>query len=401
MSDRVTVAPSWLRSAVTSIFTAAGLSTNAAKTVAESLVAAEMRGITSHGALLVPMYVERLLAGSVSPRERAEVVVDAGAIAVLDAHHASDSSAATRPWRSQCRRPSCTGWARSWSAVPSTLAAPSVTSRPPRQAGCIGIAAANTRPLMPAPGGAQAVVGNNPLAVAVPVSGRPPILLDMALSEAALGKIRLAAQEGRDIPPSWATDAAGRTTTDPVEAIAGLLLPAAGHKGYGLALVIDVLTGLLSGGSFGKGVQGLYADTSVPNDCAHFFLAIDVSKFGDREAFLTRAAELTADVLSSAKAPGVDRLLLPGQLEEERYAHAEANGVDLDVSVLLAVGDTAERFGLALPEITSAAGDLARTARREPVMTESACRPLRMPWSSAAGSTGSSPPQSSRGPAGR
>jgi hypothetical protein len=88
MSDRVTVAPSWLRSAVTSIFTEAGLSTNAAETVAESLVAAEMRGINSHGALLVPMYVERLLAGSVSSRDEAEVVVDAGAIAVLDAHHA-------------------------------------------------------------------------------------------------------------------------------------------------------------------------------------------------------------------------------------------------------------------------------------------------------------------------
>lgn len=364
MSDRVTVAPSWLRSALVSIFTAAGLSTNAAKTVAESLVAADMRGITSHGALLVPMYVERLLAGSVSSRDEAEVVVDAGAIAVLEAHHAfgqlsSDQAMALAVSKAKLHGLGAVVVRRAFhfgGAFRYVQAA--------AEAGCIGIAAANTRALMPAPGGAQAVVGNNPLAVAVPVSGRPPILLDMALSEAALGKIRLAAQEGRDIPPSWATDAAGRTTTDPVEAIAGLLLPAAGHKGYGLALVIDVLTGLLSGGSFGKGVQGLYADTSVPNDCAHFFLAIDVSKFGDREAFLTRAAELTADVLSSAKAPGVDRLLLPGQLEEERYAHAEANGIDLDVSVLLAVGDTAERFGLALPEITAA--DLAPTGGVSP-----------------------------------
>lgn len=366
MSDRVTVAPSWLRSAVTSIFTEAGLSTKAAGTVAGSLVAADMRGITSHGALLVPMYVDRLLAGSVSPRDEAEVVVDAGAIAVLDAHHAFGQLSGDQAMTIAVSKAEQHGVGAVVVRRAFHFGGAFRYVEAAARAGCIGIAAANTRPLMPAPGGAEAVVGNNPLAVAVPVADRAPVLLDMALSEAALGKIRLAAQEGRAIPPTWATDAAGAPTTDPTEAIAGLLLPMAGHKGYGLALVIDVLTGLLSGGSFGKGVQGLYADTSVPNDCAHFFLAIDVAKFGDREAFLSRAADLTADVVSSAKAPGVDRLLLPGQLEAERAALAEADGIDVDASVLLALRDTAERLGLVLPLLDSTPGDLVPAAQASP-----------------------------------
>jgi LDH2 family malate/lactate/ureidoglycolate dehydrogenase len=191
------------------------------------------------------------------------------------------------------------------------------------------------------------VVGNNPLAVGIPVLDREPLILDMALSEAALGKIRLAAQEGRPIPPTWATDAAGAPTTDAAAAIAGLLLPAAGHKGYGLALVIDMLTGVLSGGGFGSAVRGLYADTSVANNCAHFFLALDLAHFGDVDGFLARAAELADEVLRSPTAPGVERTLHPGQLEAERRQVAETQGVRIDATVLDALETTARSLGVA------------------------------------------------------
>jgi LDH2 family malate/lactate/ureidoglycolate dehydrogenase len=215
-------------------------------------------------------------------------------------------------------------------------------------AGCIGIAAANTRPLMPAPGGATAVVGNNPVAVGVP--GDDPILVDMALSEAALGKIRLAESEGRQIPPTWATDTHGTPTTDPTAAIAGLLLPTGGPKGYGLALVVDVLTGVLGGGAFGNGVKGLYADVSVPNDCAHFFLALDPDLFGSVDEFRSRTEALAAQVRASALAPGVQAVLLPGQRGAENAARARATGVTVPGSVCEGLQRTAERVGAALPE---------------------------------------------------
>jgi LDH2 family malate/lactate/ureidoglycolate dehydrogenase len=217
-------------------------------------------------------------------------------------------------------------------------------------AGCLGIAAANTRPLMPAPGGATRVVGNNPVAIGVPRRGAGPLLLDMALSEAALGKIRLAQAEGRPIPPTWATDASGVPTTDPGAAIAGMLLPMAGPKGYGLALMVDVLTGVLSGGAFGDRVQGMYADVTVPNDCAHFFLALDVAAFGDVGAFDEGISSLVAQVTEGPTAPGVERLWLPGQREEEAAAAARAHGVGVDESVLEGLRKTAALVGATLPD---------------------------------------------------
>jgi len=350
MTERVNLSPRWLRTAVTSVFSAAGLETTAAAQVADSLVSADMRGVSSHGSMLVPMYVERVRHGSVSTRTEAEVVVDHGAIAVLDAHHAfgqlsGDQAMAIAVDKARTYGVGVVAVRNAFHFGGAFRYVEAAADH-----GCIGIAAANTRPLMPAPGGAAPVVGNNPIAVGVPVDQGSPIILDMALSEAALGKIRLAAQEGREIPATWASDADGTPTTDPAAALAGLLLPMAGHKGYGLALVVDLLTGVLSGGGFGGAVKGLYADTSVPNNCAHFFLALDIAAFSDTQAFLDRAGRLAADVLASQTAPGVARTLLPGQLEAERLVEAGRSGVPLDASVLDALLATAGDLGVYLTE---------------------------------------------------
>jgi LDH2 family malate/lactate/ureidoglycolate dehydrogenase len=341
---------SWLLDAVERVFVAAGLPPASAAAVAEGLVDADLRGIPSHGAMLVPMYVERLRAGSVSRAVAAEPVVDAGPIAVLDGGNALGILTGDQAMALAVEKARSFGvgvvvvrhafhFGGAFRFVQAAAAA-----------GCVGIAAANTRPLMPAPGGARAVVGNNPLAIGVPTAGESddPIVLDMALSEAALGKVRLAAAEGRAIPPTWATDADGAPTTDPEAAIRGLLLPAAGPKGYGLAFMVDVLTGVLSGGAFGAGVNGLYADTATPNDCAHLFIAIDPAAFGDRDAFLARVGELAAQVAASPTAPGVERVLLPGQLEAERHAAGAEGGVALDDSSLRRLLETAEALGVQL-----------------------------------------------------
>lgn len=344
-----------LRSAVGQIFAALGLTPADAGAVADGLIDADMRGIPSHGLMLVPMYVDRIRDGSVTTAGRAEVVIDLGAIAVLDAANALGILTGDQAMALAVEKARAHG-----------LGAVSVRGafhfggafryvRAAAEAGVIGIAAANTRPLMPAPGGARAVVGNNPLAVGVPTSGGEPIVLDMALSEAALGKIRLAAQEGRQIPTTWATDATGAPTSDPEAAIAGLLLPAAGPKGYGLAFMIDVLTGVLSGGGYGAAVRGLYADTAVPNDCAHLFLAVDPAAFGDPTTFTQRVDDLAAQVAASPTAPGVERVLLPGQLEAEHHARARSLGVPVSESAMAALRATAAQLGVVLPELAEAA----------------------------------------------
>jgi len=217
------------------------------------------------------------------------------------------------------------------------------------EAGCVGVAMSNTTPLMPAPGGAERIVGNNPLAIAVPTSAGVEIVLDMALSAVALGKIRLAASAGRPIPDTCATDPSGTPTTDAEEAVLGMLLPAAGHKGFGLALMIDVLTGVLSGGGWGDQVRPLYREPDQPNDCAHLFLAIDPEMLGGVESFRRRSSGLAARVRSSATAPGVNRLYLPGEIEAERAAHQRRHGVLIERSGLDGLLAAARAVGAVLP----------------------------------------------------
>ncbi len=182
---------------------------------------------------------------------------------------------------------------------------------------------------MPAPGGAEALVGNNPLAIAMPTQpgalGAFPAQVDLALSAAAMGKIRMAAAAGQPIPEGWASDAEGRPTTDPNAAIKGMLLPAAGPKGFGLAFMIDLLCGGLSGGAVGPEVQPLYGDPAVPYRCSHLFLAIDIGHFPAGEQLPARAAAEVARVSASRKAPGVDRVYAPG--ERIHAARARSAGV--------------------------------------------------------------------------
>ncbi len=344
MTESRLVSATWLTDGVSRVFAAAGLSSRAARTVAAGLVDADLRGTSSHGTLLVPMYVERIRKGSVSTAENAEVVLDAGAVAVLDAHHCLGQLSGDQAMTIAVEKAAAYGIGAVTVRHAFHFGAAFRYVRAAANAGCIGVAAANTRPLMPAPGGAAPVVGNNPLAIGVP--GSPPIVLDMALSEASLGKIRLADQEGRPIPATWATDSEGNQTTDPAEALAGMLQPTGGHKGFGLALMVDVLSGVLSGGGFGSRVRGLYADTAVPNDCAHFFLALRVSAFGDPDGFAARLKELAAQVTGHPRPDS--RSLLPGQLEAERVEAAGTGGIAVATSVLNRLHETAASLGVEL-----------------------------------------------------
>ena len=348
-----------LSALVTRLFAAAGLPADAAATVADALVDADLRGLPSHGSHLVPMYVERLRQGSVSIRTEPEVRVDTGAVAVLDAGHALGVLTADRAMALATAKAREYGIGAVAVRHAFHFGAAGRYARAAARAGFIGIATANTRPLMPAPGGGHPVVGNNPIAIGVPSpkAGRPdepnadePLVLDIALSAANIGRIRLAAGNGNGIPDGWATDAEGRPTTVPATALAGMLLPAAGHKGFGLALMVDVLAGVLAGGGYGERVNGLYADTALPNECGHFFLALDVAAFGDAQGFATRLADLEASVTAPPYAPGVDRVLLPGQRSAERLREATQRGVPVDPGVLTRLRDLAADLDVPLPE---------------------------------------------------
>ena len=266
MSSDVIVPADQLSALVARLFVAAGISERGARTAADALVDADLDGVSSHGVMLVDMYLDRIRHGSASAEEEAVVVSDKDATVVLDARHALGQLTGNQAIRIAIERAKRYGVGVVAVRHGFHFGTARRYALQAARADCVGIVMCNTRPLMPAPGGAERVVGNNPIAIAVPTEGPIPIVLDMATSEAAMGKIRMAEKAGQAIPTTWAAKADGSATSDPSEAIAGMLLPSGGPKGFGLAFLIDLLCGLLSAGAQGAAVQPLYGDPAVPYD---------------------------------------------------------------------------------------------------------------------------------------
>jgi LDH2 family malate/lactate/ureidoglycolate dehydrogenase len=344
LEDLVVVAPGWLEQTTTAVFAAAGFADVDARLIADALVDADLRGVRSHGVLLVPMYVDRINAGGVTRERDLDIVHDTGAMLVTDARYGMGQLSSPQAMRLAIERAAQFGIGVAVVRRAHHFGSAGRWARQAVAAGCIGIAVSNTTPLMPAPGGANRIVGNNPLAIAVPTD-EEPIVLDMALSAAALGKIRLAAAAGRPIPDGWATDPSGLPTTDASTALLGMLLPAGGYKGFGLALMIDVLTGVLGDGGWGDRVRPLYREPDRFNNCSHLFLAIDPERFGGQAGFRARASALAASVRASALAPGADRTYPPGEIEAERAVRQQKYGVAVERSAIKALLHTAVAAG--------------------------------------------------------
>ncbi len=341
----VTLPAAQLAAFIAKLFAATGLSSSAAENVAGGLVDADLEGLTSHGVMLVDMYIERLQNGSVSKETTAAVISERQGAVVLDAANALGQLTGDQAMYLAIDK------ARQFAAGVVAVrhgfhfGTASRYARQAANAGCIGIVMCNTRPLMPAPGGAERVVGNNPLAIAVPTDGEIPIVLDMATSQAAMGKIRMAEKAEEPIPSTWAVTAQGLPTTNPTEAIAGMLLPSGGPKGFGLSFLIDLLCGLLSQGASGAQVRPLYGDFSVPYDCSHLFIAIDVAHFCDVDWFRGQTASAAKRIRGGKRAPDITQLFTPGEPEWQRRDRSRGQ-VILEPTVVAMLQRYAERLGV-------------------------------------------------------
>ncbi len=328
------------------IFCGAMVPQRDARFVAESLVTADCEGIGSHGVMLVPMYVDRLLAGSIAPVASISIVRDGGATIVLDARHSLGQISARESVRLLLERGTRHGLASVAVRNGFHFGTAGYWARQIAAEGLVAMVMSNTRPLMPPPGGAERIVGNNPLALAVPTESGRALVTDMAMSATAMGRVRLAQSAGRPIPDGWATDESGQPTTDPAAAIKGMLLPAAGPKGFGLAVLIDLLCGGLSSGAIAGDVKPLYGDAAQPYGCAHFFLAIDPRALGVETTLPARVDQLARTIRGAKRAAGTDRLYAPGDLEaERREQNRDTCPVPADVLAQLAA--CATRLGVA------------------------------------------------------
>ncbi|MDH3233806.1 MAG: Ldh family oxidoreductase [Alphaproteobacteria bacterium] len=346
MATSTRIASMELISFVTRLFEAVGVPSDAAAFVAETLVEADEHGVASHGVMLVPMYIDRLRNGSISLATEGTVVADRGATGVIDAGNALGQLTARQAAAMAGAKAKAHGLGLVTVRNAFHFGMAGRFALDLAAGGAIGIVMCNTRPLLPAPGGSEAMVGNNPLAIAMPANDAgPPVLLDMATSESAMGKIRMALAAGKPIPEGWATDSDGRPTTDPGEAVRGMLLPTGGPKGFGLAFMIDLLCGGLSSGGTGEHVRPLYGDPAEPYNSAHLFLAIDVEHFRDLGDFIGVASRARDRVRASRPAPGVERVMSPG---EPAWAaqRSNANACAIDQAVWGQLASLAESLSL-------------------------------------------------------
>jgi ureidoglycolate dehydrogenase (NAD+) len=335
------------RQVSTELFQSVGLAEELAGVVVDVQLEADLRGMHSHGLRAVPMYLERVRAGVINPRPSIRVEETGRAAVVVHGDHGPGQAIARRAMSECIARARAHGFGLAVARESNHLGAVGYYANMALAADQIGFATTNGNVMLPPPGGQAPVVGNNPLAWAFPTDREPPLCFDVATSVVAGGKIDLAAAEGDQIPLGWGVDADGQPTTDPAAAAAGGLAiplgaPAAPYKGFGLALVLEALAGVLSGAKYGRQHAIEVERGEMPWDEGHFFLAFDPGMVMPLAEFKRRMDGLIGDVRSSA--PGART---PGQAAWERKQRALSEGMRLPRSVYRRLADAAERAGTA------------------------------------------------------
>jgi LDH2 family malate/lactate/ureidoglycolate dehydrogenase len=311
---------------------AMGLPPEEAEIFGGALVFSELRFHPGHGQGVKKLrrYQERFAEGQIDPGAPWEVVKESPALALVDAHNGIGTVAATRAMRLAIEKAKACGVGQvvvrnsthfGSSAVHACLGPPD---------GCVGIAMTNAGPEMAPWGGREGVVGTNPWGIAAPTGLGFPVVLDIALTTAGKGMMKWHAAEGWPMPLDWALTPEGEETDDPNAAMAGALLGIGRYKGYGLAFMTDVLTGVIGGGGYGLTP---YADP-MRWDVSHTLVALDVEWFMPLEEFRRRMDDFVGMVKSRALRPGFDEILVPGEQEARRVARKSEVGVPLEPEVL-------------------------------------------------------------------
>lgn len=326
----------------TDVLTSVGVPEADARLVSDSLVVADLWGHASHGMLRLPWYVARLRSGAMHAAAAPETVVDGGAVAVLDGRDGVGQVVTDRACREAVERAAAHGIGVVAVRNSNHFGTAAYWTRRMALEGCVGILTTNSSPAMAPWGGREKAVGANPWSIAAPGGSRPPAVLDIANTGVARGKIYAALQRGEPIPPTWAMDETGAATTDPQAAIEGVLLPMAGHKGYAISFMMDVLSGVLTGSAYGRGVTGPYV-ADRRSGCGHLAMALRIDAVADPEEFDRRMEDLISTTKAVPLAEGAEEILYPGELEARAEASGRRDGVVLapgTVADLEALGDS-------------------------------------------------------------
>lgn len=320
-----------------------GLQERDAADCARILVLGELMGLSTHGIGRIESYGERLDLGGIKARPDIRVEKVAPAIAKVDGDNGVGPLVGLRALQAAMELARETGVGIAFARASNHFGPVAPYSLIAAEAGFASIIGSNASTTIAPWGGRDARLGNSPVGFCVPNPGGQPILLDMALSVVARAKIRSAAKRGEAIPPTWATDKDGLPTTDPNAALEGFLLPIGGHKGYGLALIVDLFAGLLSGAAFLTHVSSWSENPEAPSDLGHFFFLIDASRLGPADWLAGRMRDFAAILHDTPPADPAAPVLLPGEIELGRLERHRREGIALDPALLSRLESLAAR----------------------------------------------------------
>jgi len=337
-----------LQQFIASAFVQLGLTADDARTIGALMAEADLQGSDGHGVIRLVPYARRIRAGGVNVKPNITVVQERAGMALLNGDNGMGHLVMKRAAEMAAEKARVAGIAWVGSQFSNHAGPASLYARMALPHNMIGLyfAVGNANHLPPW-GGLDMLLSTNPIAVAVPAASEGPIVLDMATTVAAYGKVKAKAQRGEMMPEGWMMDRAGKPLLDPKRAEEGFLLPIGGYKGYGLALIVGLLAGTLNGAAMGKDVIDFnHDDTSVTNT-GQAICMIDLSAFGDVDTFKERVDTLARDLRDSERIAGVARIWLPGEQSEQRRANYAKNGIPLPSSLLKQLDTLAAELGIA------------------------------------------------------
>lgn len=329
-----------------------GMSAEDARLSAEVLAETDAFGTHSHGTKNLHNYIKKFRAGGMDIHAPTEVVSEGPAYALLDAHNGMGESASYRAMELAIEKARLSGLALVVVRRSSHFGAAGYYANMAARAGMLGLAVSNVDPNMTVPGARGMVIGNNPLAYAAPSESTPSLFLDIAMSNVASLKVVQAKKDGKHIPDTWIVDKNGLPTTDPSRyPDEGAMQPFAAHKGYGLSVLVELLTGVLSGGGIGSNgdIVSWCFQMEQPNNVCHAFLVVNPAMFVGAREFRARSESMAQHLRTAPKAQGAERIYTPGEIEWDRHSKAETDGIALPGDVADSLKGLSADVGIEIP----------------------------------------------------
>ncbi|MFC0272603.1 ureidoglycolate dehydrogenase [Metabacillus herbersteinensis] len=311
--------------------TNAGLNSEHAKKVAEVLVHADLRNVNSHGVLRTEHYVNRLQAGGINPNPSISFHKTGPVTGVADGDDGFGHVIGDIAMQHAIDMAKENGIGMVTVKNSSHCGALSYFVQKAAEQNLIGMAMSHTDKIVVPFGGKESFLGTNPMAFGVPAKKNKPFILDMATSNAALGKILQYKEEGKEIPSDWGVDENGETVTDPTKVVS--LSPFGGPKGYGLSLIVDIFSGLLAGAAFGPHISKMYGDLDKKRKLGHYFCAINPSYFTNTDVFLEQMDQMMDELRNAPPAPGFSQVFVPGDIEQSNEELNLEHGISIASTV--------------------------------------------------------------------